>query len=181
VHIHIDQTIRSDHRELRRLILDGFRSVDPDGVEVRVERSRKPRESFSGRAYWELPARARLAPGTEYLIRLRLPSTLANRSYPQTYRYVGRRTAPWITVRTWRERFVALVAHEACHIRQFKEGLRRSEVEAERWAMRILAAWTAAQPDQVSPAGGVVERARRVPDGRHRPAPHAQLELFALR
>jgi hypothetical protein len=36
------------------------------------------------------------------------------------------------------------VAHEACHVRQFREGLRRSEVEAERWAESLLERWRCA-------------------------------------
>ena len=57
----------------------------------------------------------------------------------------------------WRERLVALAAHEACHVRQFREGLRRSEVEAERWALRVLEAWRSGRPRLpealVAPAG----------------------------
>src|SRR5436190_23925828 len=80
-------------------------------------------------------------PGVRFLVRLRIPATLRNRGYPMTHRYPGRKTAPWITVRSWRERFVALAAHEACHVRQFRENLRRSEVEAERWALEALDRW----------------------------------------
>lgn len=137
----IEPTIRADHDEIRRLVDGGFRGVDPSGVEVRVERSRGPRQSFSGRAYLEPPSRPRPLPGTRYLVRVWVPALLRDRGYPKSYRYARRVTAPWITVRTWRERLVALVAHEACHVRQFREGLRRSEVAAERWAEHVLAAW----------------------------------------
>ena len=58
-----------------------------------------------------------------------------------TQRYPRRKTAPWITVGNWRERLVSLGAHEACHVRQFREGTRRSEVEAERWALAVLGRW----------------------------------------
>jgi hypothetical protein len=126
------------HAELRRLIEDGFAGIDPDGVEVRVERAARSRESFTGRAYPEPPRRPKPHPATRFLVRLKLPGALRNRGYPQSYRYPRRKTAPWIVVHDWRERFIALVAHEAFHVRQFREGLRRSEVAAERWAAEVL-------------------------------------------
>jgi hypothetical protein len=94
-------------------------------------------------------------------VRLRLPRTLRNRDYPKSYRYPGRRTAPWITVGDWRERLMALAAHEACHVRQFTLGLRRSEVEAERWALRILSAWRE-QPSAARPTGVSEWRGRQL-------------------
>jgi len=136
--IEVSGDIRTDHGELRRLIEDGFAGIDPDGVEVRVERASRSRESFTGRAYPEPPRRPKPHPATRYLVRLKLPGALRNRGYPHSYRYPRRKTAPWIVVHDWRERFIALVAHEAFHIRQFREGLRRSEVAAERWAAQIL-------------------------------------------
>ena len=134
------------HTELARLIDEGFEGVDGDGVEVHVERARNSWESFTGRAYGGRPRRPRSHPATRYLVRLKVPSHLRNRAYPRTYRYPGLSTAPWITVADWRERFVALVAHEACHTRQFREGLRRSEVQAERWAAGVLEAWRVRRP-----------------------------------
>lgn len=130
--------IRVDQGELRRLIQDGFAGIEPDGVEVRVERAARSRDSFTGRAYPEPPRRPRAHPATRYLVRLRVPALLRHRGYPKSYRYPRRKTAPWIIVHDWRERFIALVAHEAFHVRQFREGLRRSEVAAERWAAEVL-------------------------------------------
>ncbi|MGH2556712.1 MAG: hypothetical protein ACRDHO_13470 [Actinomycetota bacterium] len=134
----VSDEIKIDRGELRRLIENGFAGIDPDGVEVRVERAARSRESFTGRAYPQPPRRPKPHPGTRYLVRLKLPRALRNRGYPQSYRYPRRKTAPWIVVHDWRERFVALVAHEAFHVRQFREGLRRSEVAAERWAFEVL-------------------------------------------
>jgi hypothetical protein len=139
--IEVSEEIRADHGHLRRLIGEGFTGIDPSGVEVRVERARRAWESFTGRAYFELPRRPRPRAGTRYLVRLKVPSVLRNRGYPMSYKYPRRKTAPSITVRDWRERFIALVAHEAFHIRQFREGLRRSEVVAERWAASVLEDW----------------------------------------
>ena len=141
--VRVRPEIRADHDDVRRLVIDGFDGVGEQGVEVVVERARSSRESFTGRAYFVLPARPKLHPDTRYLVRLKIPGTPRNRAYPKTYRYWNRTTAPWITVGDWRERLVALAAHEACHVRQFRGGLRRSEVEAERWAVRILERWRA--------------------------------------
>jgi hypothetical protein len=133
--------IRADHAEIRRLIGEGFAGVDHSGVEVRIDRARGPRESFTGRAHGRRPPRLASHPETRFLVHLRIPSTLRNRAYPKTYRYPRRATAPAITVRDWRERFLALVAHEAWHVHQFRTGIRRSEVAAERWALRTLTSW----------------------------------------
>jgi hypothetical protein len=133
--------IRAHHGELRRLIEEGFAGIDATGVEVRVERAVRSWDSFTGRAYSEPPRRPRAHPATRYLVRLKVPSILRNRGYPKSYHYPQRKTAPSITARDWRERFIALVAHEAFHVRQFREGLRRSEVAAERWALSVLEDW----------------------------------------
>ncbi len=137
----VDPAIRGDHAELRGLVVAGFGGVDTSGVVVLVERARRRQDSFTGRAYGQPPSRLWRRPGIRFLVRLRIPATLRNRGYPMTHRYPGRKTAPWITVTNWRERLVALAAHEACHVRQFREGTRRSEVEAERWALATLAQW----------------------------------------
>jgi hypothetical protein len=161
VRVVVDPSIRADHGDLRRLVEAGFLGIDPSGVEVRVERSRRPAQSFAGRAYGDLPTRPRPTPGTLYLVRVWVPTLLRNRGYPRTYRYARRVTAPWITVGTWRERFVALVAHEACHLLQFRERLRRSEVAAERWAEGVLARWRIrageAEPGKETPAESPVQ------------------------
>ena len=141
IRIVVSGDIRADHDELSRLIEEGFTGIDATGVEVRVERASRSWESFTGRAYSEPPRRPRAHPATRYLVRLKIPSVVRNRGYPKSYRYPQRKTAPSITARDWRERFIALVAHEAFHVRQFREGLRRSEVAAEGWALRVLEDW----------------------------------------
>jgi hypothetical protein len=145
VRIVVSEAIAADVQDLRLLIQEAVAGIDVSGVELRVERARNTRESFTGRAYPEPPRRPRPAPGTQFFVRLRLPGALRNRGYPRAYRYTGLVTAPWITVRDWRERLVALAAHEAFHVHQFREGLRRSEVAAERWALKKLAEWISAQ------------------------------------
>lgn len=155
--IRISEQIAHDHDELRSLVHEAFDGVDPAGVEVHIDPIRRPSDSFTGLAYFRLPSRPRLQPGTEYLVKLRLPRALRNRAYPKTYRYPRLKTAPWITVGDWRERLVALAAHEACHVRQFRTGVRRSEVQAERWALRVLGTWRAVARTRVP----VAERRRK--------------------
>ncbi|MDP9341533.1 MAG: hypothetical protein M3Q23_05375 [Actinomycetota bacterium] len=162
--LRIDPSIRADHGELRQFVVAGFEGVDATGVVVLVERARGRQDSFTGRAYGQPLRSMRRWPGVRFVVRLRIPATLRNRGYPMTHRYRGRKTAPWITVSTWRERLVALAAHEACHVRQFREGTRRSEVEAERWALAVLQSWVGGS----TVAGDVT------------PSTPRQLELFAL-
>ncbi len=163
----VSEAISADEGELRLLIQEAFVGIDASGVELRVELARNHRESFTGRAYPEPPRRPKPVPGTRFLVRLRLPGALRNRGYPRAYRYTGLVTAPWITVRDWRERLVALAAHEAFHVHQFREGLRRSEVAAERWALRKLSEWISAQTTLRPAAWRGIE------------TPAGQLELFA--
>jgi hypothetical protein len=151
VRLVIDPQIRADHDRLSALVRDGFQGVDASAVEVRLERARRAWESFTGKAYSGPTRRPRAAPGTAFVVRLWVPSVLRNRAYPKTYRYPGRSTAPTITVHDWGERLVALAAHEAFHVHQFREGLRRSEVMAERWADATLTAWRRRSIPPVAP------------------------------
>lgn len=54
--------------------------------------------------------------------------------------YGGKRS-PFIEVNDWREALVAVAAHEARHIYQFQHGKPKSEVDAERFAAKRLAAY----------------------------------------
>ena len=103
--------IQTDPERLTELAVAGFAGVDAGGVELHLERARPRKPVFVGRAYPQLPSRPRTQDGARYLVRLVLPSLARNRGYPITYRYRGLSTAPWITVRDWRERLVALAAH----------------------------------------------------------------------
>lgn len=53
----------------------------------------------------------------------------------------GGKTSPEIIKADWQEAMVAIAAHEFCHIHQFQNRLPRSEVQAERVAARVLAAF----------------------------------------
>jgi hypothetical protein len=153
--VRVDPGIRADPAAVRRVVVAGFDGVAAGDVEVRVERGLRRGDSFTGRAYPEPPRRGGAAAGIRYVVRLVLPGRLVDRGYPKSYRYVRRKTAPWITVASWRERLLALAAHEAWHVHQFRHGLRRSEVEAERWSERLLEGWRRRWEDPVrTHAGG---------------------------
>ena len=95
-------------------------------------------ERMSASAYYSLPPMVRVKAGTRYLVTMRLPQRLEALSYPQElqYRRSGKPmpTAPVVQVHDWLEELVHLAAHEARHVAQFRLGLTKSEVDAERWA-----------------------------------------------
>jgi hypothetical protein len=145
--IRVSGEIRSDHDALRSIVVAAFGDLAGDDVEVRIEPPRTRAQAFWGRAYADPPPRWRTAPRTRFVVRLFVPRRLVDRGYPKTYRYRARTTAPWITVDGWRERLLALAAHEACHVRQFRDGSRRSEIQAERWALQILTTSRRPEPE----------------------------------
>lgn len=57
----------------------------------------------------------------------------------------GGKTSPLIEMETWQECLIALAAHEARHIVQFRTHARKSEVECERYAAARLAEYRATQ------------------------------------
>lgn len=132
--------------------LDGHRP--PQRLTVR------PTYAYSGRAYPRLPAIARVAPETRYLVTLKIPAnpTATGDAYPRVSQYRRYKTAPPVVIRDWTEEVVHLAAHEARHTHQFRRGLPRSEIDAERWAHRQLAAYRRRDRDPrvepLSAAGG---------------------------
>jgi hypothetical protein len=175
--ISLHRELRVDPATVHELIVAGFNGVDPAGVEVHVDRATRRRASYPRR-----PVRPACHPDTRFLVRLTLPSVLRNRGYPLTYRYRGLRTAPWITVEDWAERLIALAAHEAFHVHQFRSVMRRSEVQAERWALKVLTRWrlehAAASAWSPSSAAAVTQVARVArPRTRRRPQRGTQLTL----
>ena len=91
----------------------------------------------------------RVAKTTRCLITLKVPADLDALSYPVAFQYRRRgrvlSTAPKIEVHNWREEIVHLVAHEAYHSKQFRNGMRQSEVAAERWALKAVECYRAHQ------------------------------------
>jgi len=99
-------------------------------------------ERMSALAYYELPPVARVAPGTRYLVTMRIPPNPEDLAYPHQLQYrrrgVAMPTAPVVQVADWLEELVHLAAHEARHVAQFRLGLAKSEVDAERWAAAMV-------------------------------------------
>jgi len=103
----------------------------------------RPSYGYSGRAYPALPAVARVSPGVLFLVTLKMPAdpSVTGDSYPRISRYLRYKTAPPVTLADWTDELVHLAAHEARHVHQFRHGLRRSEIDAEKWAHAQLSAY----------------------------------------
>jgi hypothetical protein len=142
--LYVSPRISVPAEELNRLVQEGFRGVGKDDVEVQVVANRS-RWIFSGRAWPELPLRRASSPRTRFLVEISMPRRPSEAGFPYRWKYPRLKTAPRLEARTWQERLVALAAHEAYHVRQFRLGMRKSEVAAERWAGRALERFRAAQ------------------------------------
>lgn len=137
MHIRIAPAIKVDHGEVDGLVREAFAEVLDAGAEVQVVATRSP-DRWSGKAWPGVPRNRRAQPGVRFLVELVIPGRPPRDGYPFEWRYPGLKTAPPIVVFDWRERLFALAAHEACHVAQFRDDVRRSEVAAERWALAAL-------------------------------------------
>lgn len=145
--IDVATAVRADHGEVRGLVAEAFHGIGKEGVEVHVLATRSP-DRFSGKA-WPAPPRGRkVRQGTLYLVELVMPARPSSDGYPFEWRYPKLKTAPTIVVDDWRERLFSLAAHEAYHVKQFRRGMRRSEVTAERWALKSLERMRSQDPGQ---------------------------------
>ena len=156
----------------RRAAADALAAEQGGSVERRIDD--RLGERMSGYAYYEFPDRARVAKTTEYLVTLRLPARLEALAYPITLQYhrgeAAMRTAPEIELHHWREEVVHLVAHEAYHVKEFRLGMRESEVAAERWALRTVERFrrdhgVPATRVRVEPRSPAVAERGELPDG----------------
>lgn len=137
MHIVVANAVKADHEEVRGLVTEAFSGIGKDGVEVWVVATRSP-DRFTGKAWPQVPRNRSVEPDTHYLVELVMPGRPPASGYPFEWRYPKLKTAPPIVVNDWRERLFALAAHEAYHVKQFRQGMRRSEVTAERWALKAL-------------------------------------------
>lgn len=110
------------------------------GGEVTVETRRSPRAGdWSGRAYDGVPDISRVAPGTAYLVTMNIPADPRRLTrYPLTHQDPRLKTSPEILFECWQDELFHVAAHEARHIHQFRHDLRRSELDAERWAFAAI-------------------------------------------
>ncbi len=135
--VSISHLIRADHEEIVGLINEAFRGIGKEQVEVQVIATRSP-QRFTGKAWAEPPVRRARAPETRWLVELVMPARPTRDGYPLEWRYPRLKTAPVFLANDWRDQLFAVAAHEAYHVKQFRMGMRRSEVAAERWAHKAL-------------------------------------------
>lgn len=94
---------------------------------------------WSGRAYDGVPSIARVEPGVAYLVTLNIPADPRRLTrYPVRQQDPRLKTGPEVLLESWRDELLHISAHEARHIHQFRHRLRRSELDAERWAAAAL-------------------------------------------
>lgn len=133
----VSHLIRADHEEVVGIVNEGFRGISRDGVEVQVVATRSPTR-FTGKAWLEPPVRRERSSETVWLVEIVMPARPPADGYPLEWRYPRLKTAPVFTAHDWRDQLFAVAAHEAYHVKQFRRGMRRSEVAAERWAHKAL-------------------------------------------
>jgi hypothetical protein len=122
----VRNTSRYPTDEVRALVSFAARDLDMRGVCVNVKNSH--RYAYGGYAYLGVPELSNAPASSEYLITLRLG---APDRFPVTP--PRRRGAPPLRLACWREALVAVAAHEAWHIQQYRRELPRSEVACERF------------------------------------------------
>jgi hypothetical protein len=133
----ISHLIRADHEEIDGIVREGFHGIGKEGVEVQVVGTRSPHR-FTGKAWTQPPARRPRHPDTRWLVEIVMPSRPNAEGYPLEWKYPRLKTAPVFVAHDWRDQLFAVAAHEAYHVKQFRMGMRRSEIAAERWAHRAL-------------------------------------------
>ena len=111
--------------------------IDMRKVCVNVKGSKS---AFAGMAYDGVPTISNAPPSSDYLITVRIGT--ADRFPFEQHRYPGKSDRfPTYDLRDWREALVYVSAHEACHIEQYRERLRRSELRCEHYAVGVLEAF----------------------------------------
>jgi hypothetical protein len=133
----IAERIRADHEEVEGIVTDGFHGIGRDNVEVHVAANRS-RFVFTGKAWPEPPLGRATDPGTRFLVQIVMPQRPSRTGFPYVWKYPRLKTAPELVANCWQERLLAVAAHEAYHVKQFRMQMRRSEITAERWAGRAL-------------------------------------------
>lgn len=96
---------------------------------------------WTARSYDGVPRIARVREGTAYLVTFNIPADPRDCVYPVTHQDPRLKTSPIVTFTNWQENLCYIAAHEARHIHQYRHGLSRSELDAERWAATQLHAF----------------------------------------
>jgi hypothetical protein len=132
----VRNTSRYPTDEVRRLVRFATAEVDMRRVCVNVKNSNV--HVCAGWAYDGVPEISNAPASCEYLITVRLGP-------PDRFpaRLPTKKSSPRIRVGCWREALVAMAAHEAKHIEQYRERAPRSEVACEKFEAAILARYRA--------------------------------------
>jgi hypothetical protein len=143
----IDNLSRYPDSEVIPLVELAIEQVDMRGVHIKIKNRR--RRGVSGRAYPAVPGIATVAPGMLYLVTILVGSA---ESFPVREHRYGftepgpRNQFPIISYADWREGLVAVAAHEAMHVQQFKQGDPRSELQTSHFEAETLDRYRANRP-----------------------------------
>jgi hypothetical protein len=154
----IRNTSRRPDRRVEQLVRFAVSEVDMRKVCVNVKNG-----ALGGGAYDGIPEISNAPSRAKYLVTLRLGSGRERWPLgPVNYHFKGphevgpRNRFPFFVCRDWEEWLVKLAAHEARHIDQFRNGLSRSEIDCERFAVAKLAEFrrlrAPARPRERAPA-----------------------------
>ena len=99
----------------------------------------------SGRAYDGVPFPKSLPVGTRYLITLKVPQVVAEGQLPAERTYHRAKTAGPTRIALPEADIAFVLGHELRHIQQFRDGLPRSEVDAELAGRDLLYRWVDAE------------------------------------
>ena len=149
-----------DEHVVRSLLTLGFAGTGDAGVEVHITTTSD--NQMRGHAYDGVPSIANVASTTRYLITIGIPRRPDETDYPFSWSYPDLKTAPNVMFTSWQHQFVHVVAHEAAHIRQYRMGMSRSEIKAEKWAQKVTA--KVIPPTSANVASAACPSGRRVGD-----------------
>jgi hypothetical protein len=126
------------HLYARRADLAACRSARPV---IAVDRTR---HWVTGRAYGGVPHPRAVPRGTAYVVSVKVPQIIPPGMLPADRTYHRARSAGAARIENPADDLVLVLAHELHHVEQFRHGLPRSEVAAERAGQAALRAWVAA-------------------------------------
>jgi hypothetical protein len=182
----IRNTSRYPDRQVDQLVRFATADVDMTNVCVNVRNG-----ELAGGAYNGVPEISNAPGEAEYLIALRIgtgrerwPLGPVNYHFKTPAEVGPRNRFPFYTCNDWREWLVKLAAHEARHIRQFREDAVCSEIECERFAVSVLLRFRGERPgprprprEIDEPDQRISIKARRAGWGREPEAPAPATDL----
>jgi len=148
----INITAKHDKAEVLKLIefVQSVTEAKCDEVHLNIKGTSG---TVGGMAYFGVPKISNADNDAKYLVTLRVGSEYA---FPHTSsvkkwvkkrgkwilhdtgRGYGGKSSPVYNMKTWQEGVIAVLAHELKHIWQYQNNAKRSEVEAEKEAARVL-------------------------------------------